>query len=92
MVFPEKHQSKYCIFQTDKPTDVDRYTGHYLRLYFTDGARVQLVSKHSTAGVLRFLYMTYIFVFNLKPRPIGTRTCLILILVHETLLITFYWK
>ena len=29
MVFPEKHQSKYCIFQID----VDRYTGQDLHLY-----------------------------------------------------------
>ena len=29
MVFPEKHRSKYCIFQID----VDRYTGQDLHLY-----------------------------------------------------------
>ena len=33
MVFPEKHQSKYCFFFKLIATDVDRYTGQNLRLY-----------------------------------------------------------
>ena len=36
-----------------------------------------------------FVHEIYFFLFNLKPKPTATRTCQILI--HETLLITFYW-
>ena len=42
MVFPEKHQSKYCIFQIDSPLTssvTQASTCAYIQ-YLTDGARV----------------------------------------------------
>ena len=47
MVFQEKHQSKYCIFQID--SDIDRYSLTYAYI-LQRALGYQLVQKHGTCN------------------------------------------